>query len=424
MSSPNSSLSGQGPNTFELIVSDSSLIDGPLAEIWKDTIGDVLSNEGTPIGIPNEDQPQEPMETVGFHRSLQTPEPLAVQGALEIDRVKMNQGVQETSRVQAPFEVHEAIAAYGDADVNDLRRILNVPQPDAPKTVEVTWSNIEQDQEQGPTETEKGLFELIEDSDFSKLLQVKPTLQNPANVEVVDKEQDMLDPAFEDSQYVHKADDPAHLHTIKINNTVKLAVANQDFEDQDVLIGIYHSHPQFAKNTLQGVSKENIQDPAPNDTPFAIHHDSVLYKDINFPFLDMTMKGAVVSLKKERHIFIRFLLNSTDEKNHGNLKDAKEWHLLVIPISKAQAQLIRSTEKHSMEAKTCIPRSILRIQIKTEVRKNQKLTKIHRRVEVEWPQEENGKRKRLESLYIQAKKRKMATLSDQQLEAKIQKYNL
>ena len=77
-----------------------------------------------------------------------------------------------------------------------------------------------------------------------------------------------------------------------------------------------------------------------------------------------------------------------------------------------------------MEAKACIPRSILRIQIKTEVRKNQKLTKIHRRVEVEWPQEENGKRKRLESLYIQAKKRKIADLSDQQLEAKIQKYNL
>merc|ERR1739845_305624 len=53
----------------------------------------------------------------------------------------------------------------------------------------------------------------------------------------------------------------------------------------------------------------------------------------------------------------------------------------------------------------CIPHSILRIQVKTEVRKNQKLKKTHRSVEVEWPVLKSKKRQRLEKLYFQKKKK-------------------
>jgi len=252
---------------------------------------------------------------------------------------------------------------------------------------------------------------------------IQPSSSQELESQRLETEPEMLDPVFEESQYVHRDEAGTNApHTIKIDQLVKLRLSSNLIENQDILVAVYHSHPSFVQETVSGVTAKHIKEAAPpNDTPFSIQHDSVIYKDVNFPFLDTKMKAALLTLKSEQHLFIKFLLMST--ANQARLKDAKEWHLLIIPLSKTRADEIRSGLQPALEVQDCVQRSILRIQIKTEVRKNQKLVKPHRRVEVEWPFMHNLKRKRLESLYIQAKKRKLANFSDEQLEEKIQKYN-
>merc|ERR1712223_347267 len=241
-----------------------------------------------------------------------------------------------------------------------------------------------------------------------------------------DSSQDMLDPVFENQAYVLKGEaDDNSLHTIKINQLVKLTVSPSSLVEQNVLIGIYHSHPEFVSNTISGVSKEVVKDrPPPNDTPFIIGcNDDVSYKDVIIENMKMQMKSAVFTLTNVKNIYIKFLLNSTDENNLGERKsgkNSKEWHLLVIPISKHRANIIRNSSKATeLTLDECIPHSILRIQVKTEVRKNQKLKKNHRSVEVEWPIFKSKKRQRLEKLYFQKKKKKIAKLTNEELQKKI-----
>lgn len=137
----------------------------------------------------------------------------------------------------------------------------------------------------------------------------------------------------------------------------------------------------------------------------------------------MVMKGAVVSLKKEKSIFIKFLIFSTDERNHGSNKDGKEWHLIVIPLSKVRAEVIQQSTENppALTLDDINPMSFLRIQVKTEARKNSKRVKPHRRVEVEWPFTQTQERQRLEKLYIRSKKRKVSQMTDEELKAKIAK---
>merc|ERR1712223_1707875 len=241
-----------------------------------------------------------------------------------------------------------------------------------------------------------------------------------------DSSQDMLDPVFENQAYVLKGEaDDNSLHTIKINQLVKLTVSPSSLVEQNVLIGIYHSHPEFVSNTISGVSKEVVKDrPPPNDTPFIIGcSDDVSYKDVIIENMNMQMKSAVFTLKDVKNIYIKFLLNSTDENNLGERKggkNSKEWHLLVIPITKHRANIIRnSSQAAELTLDECIPHSTLRIQVKTEVRKNQKLKKNHRSVEVEWPIFKTKKRQRLEKLYFQKKKKKIAKLTNEELLKKI-----
>merc|ERR1712223_627355 len=241
-----------------------------------------------------------------------------------------------------------------------------------------------------------------------------------ANEEQDDSSQDMLDPVFENQAYVLKGEaDDNSLHTIKINQLVKLTVSPSSLVEQNVLIGIYHSHPEFVSNTISGVSKEVVKDrPPPNDTPFIIgYNDDVSYKDVIIENMKMQMKSAVFTLKDVKNIYIKFLLNSTDENNLGERKsgkNSKEWHLLVIPITKHRANIIRNSSKATeLTLDECIPHSILRIQVKTEVRKNQKLKKNHRSVEVEWPIFKSKKRQRLENLSFEKKKKKIAKLTDE-----------
>merc|ERR1712223_1223332 len=245
-------------------------------------------------------------------------------------------------------------------------------------------------------------------------------------MEIEDSPQEMLDPLFEVQNYVLKDQEGNNaLHTIKINQLVKLQLSPSILEDQNLLIGIYHSHPEFVQYTISGVSKDLVKEiPPPNDTPFSVgYNDDVHYRDLTIPFMKMNLNGAVVNLKKAKSLFIKFLLNSTDPNNHGHLKDAKEWHLLVIPISKMRARNIiqNSFQPTVLSQEECIPLSFVRIQVKTEVRKNQKLQKPHRGVELDWPFYQSNKRQRLEREYFQIRKRKMASMTDEELQQKIAK---
>merc|ERR1712223_1957672 len=243
-------------------------------------------------------------------------------------------------------------------------------------------------------------------------------------MEIEDSPQEMLDPLFEVQNYVLKDQEGNNaLHTIKINQLVKLQLSPSSLEDQNLLIGIYHSHPEFVQYAISGVSKDLMKEiPPPNDTPFSIgYNDDVHYRDLAIPFMKMNLKGALVNLKKAQNLFMKFLLNSTDQNNYGNLKDAKEWHLMILPCSKTKAQIIiqNSSQPTELTQEECIPVSFLRIQVKTEVRKNQKLQKPHRGVEIDWPFYQTNKRKRLEREYFQSKMRKIARLTDEALREEI-----
>merc|ERR1712156_1225620 len=231
--------------------------------------------------------------------------------------------------------------------------------------------------------------------------------------------QEMLDPHFGVQNYVLKDQEGnSALHTIKINQLVKLQLSTSVLEDQDLLVAIYHSHPEFVDKTISGVSNDLIREtPPPNDTPFSIHNDNVHYRDLSIPCMKMNIKGALVNLRNAKNLFMKFLLNSTDQNNYGHLKDAKEWHLMILPCSKTKAQSIIQNFQQPTELtqEECIPVSFLRIQVKTEVRKNQKLQKPHRGVEIDWPFYKTNKRKRLEREYFQSKMRKIAKLTDEEL---------
>merc|ERR1712156_993388 len=142
--------------------------------------------------------------------------------------------------------------------------------------------------------------------------------------------------------------------------------------------------------------------------------------DSSQDMLDPVFENQAYVLKDVKNIYIKFLLNSTDKNNFGERKGGKEWHLLVIPLTKHRAKIIRnSSQATELTLDECIPHSTLRIQVKTEVRRNQKLTKDHRNVEVEWPVFKSKKRQRLEKLYFQKKKKKIAKLTDEELQKKI-----
>merc|ERR1712156_1279155 len=77
--------------------------------------------------------------------------------------------------------------------------------------------------------------------------------------------QEMLDPHFGVQNYVLKDQEGNNaLHTIKINQLVKLQLSTSVLEDQDLLVAIYHSHPEFVDKTISGVSKDIVKEiPSP-----------------------------------------------------------------------------------------------------------------------------------------------------------------
>merc|ERR1712226_1320977 len=104
------------------------------------------------------------------------------------------------------------------------------------------------------------------------------------------------------------------------------------------------------------------------------------------------------------------------------VKEGKEWHLLVMPISKTRAENIRGlSQPTEFGIDECILVSKLRIQVAKEARKNKVLKKQHRSIEVPWPLNKSNKRKRLEKEYLQIKRRKLQSMTDETLQKKITK---
>merc|ERR1711979_39348 len=238
-----------------------------------------------------------------------------------------------------------------------------------------------------------------------------------------DSTQEMLDPHFESQLHVTK-DQESALYTIKINQLVQLTILPNFNEVQNVLIGIYHSHPEYVDKIISGVDSK--QPPTSNDTPFSIsdvNGNNVIYKNFIIHFMKIKMKGALVKLPTGiNKIPLKFHLTSTNPNNYGDVKEGKEWHLLVIPISKNRAEEIsNSIQEIEITREETIPSSKLRIQVTKETRKNKVLKKGHRNIEVPWPIQQTAERKLLELQYIQAIKRKMLSESNEELKQKVAK---
>jgi len=238
-----------------------------------------------------------------------------------------------------------------------------------------------------------------------------------------DSTQEMLDPHFESQLHVTK-DQESALYTIKINQLVQLTILPNFNEVQDVFIGIYHSHPEYVDKIISGVDSK--QPSTSNDTPFSIsdvNGNNVIYKNFIIHFMKIKMKGALVKLPKGiNKIPLKFHLTSTNPNNYGDVKEGKEWHLLVIPISKNRAEEIsNSIQEIEITRQETIPSSRLRIQVAKETRKNKVLKKGHRSIEVPWPIHQTAERKLLELQYIQAIKRKMLSETNEELKQKVAK---
>merc|ERR1712223_1726841 len=254
------------------------------------------------------------------------------------------------------------------------------------------------------------------------------TEETPASAEETNDEestQEMLDPHFESQLHVTK-DQESSLHTIKINQLVQLTILPNFNKEQHVFIGIYHSHPEYVDKIISGVDSK--QPPTSNDTPFSIsdvNGNKAMYNDFIIKFMKIKMKGAFVKLPRGiNKIPLKFHLTSTNPNNYGDVKEGKEWHLLVIPISKNRAEEIsNSIQEIEITREETIPSSRLRIQVTKETRKNKVLKKGHRSIEVPWPIHQTDERKLLELQYIQAIKRKMLSETNEELKQKVAKLN-
>merc|ERR1712156_1163034 len=252
------------------------------------------------------------------------------------------------------------------------------------------------------------------------------TLANAEGNNDEESTQEMLDPHFESQLHVTK-DQESALYTIKINQLVQLTILPNFNEVQNVFIGIYHSHPEYVDKIISGVDPK--QPPTANDTPFSISYvngNKVMYKNFIIKSMKIKMKGALVKLPKGiNKIPLKFHLTSTNPNNYGDVKEGKEWHLLVTQISKNRAEEIsKSIQEIEITREETIPSSRLRIQVAKETRKNKVLKNGHRSIEVPWPIHQTAERKLLELQYIQAIKRKMLSETNEELKQKVAKLHL
>merc|ERR1712223_1671715 len=242
-----------------------------------------------------------------------------------------------------------------NVDISVDERYLIVVNGNAPKVDYPQQELITSEESQIPKETRtpeealtseetKTSEETLTTEDAITIVESLTTEQTPITEETPtsaeennDEEstQEMLDPHFESQLHVTK-DQESALNTIKINQLVQLTILPNFNQEQHVCIGIYHSHPEYVDKVVSGVDSK--QPPTANDTPFSIfdvNANYITYKNFIIKFMKIKMKGALVKLPKGiNKIPLKFHLTSTNPNNYGDVKEGKEWHLLVIPISK------------------------------------------------------------------------------------------
>merc|ERR1712223_1798054 len=344
--------------------------------------------EAVPVS-PNQNSNNEALETNATHESLNSTSEntknvsYAVENETEVSSANPNAVKPPDSIVFAKWgsitiDVPSTSTAkyngtiYVDISVDKsyLTEIGNDPTFDYPQQELITAeeSLIPKDtctpEETLTSEDTKTSKENLTTKDTLTSEETPTTEETPASAEENNDEestQEMLDPHFESQLHVTK-DQDSSLNTIKINQLVQLTFLPNFNEEQHVFIGIYHSHPEYVDKIISGVDSK--QPPTSNDTPFSIpdvNGNKVIFKNFIIKFMKIKMKGALVKLPKGiNKIPLKFHLTSTNPNNFGDVKEGKEWHLLVIPISKNRAEEIsNSIQEIEITREETIPSSRL-----------------------------------------------------------------
>jgi len=219
------------------------------------------------------------------------------------------------------------------------------------------------------------------------------------------------------NQHVHSVEQNGKtIYTVKKGQPAQISLSNELLDGVYVCIGIFHSHPDYATNQIKAdhINRNSF------GAPFICQNQNVWYRNIRVPssagMIPTTV--ALIKLQNEKTLDVNFIMNSTDKINMGNLKDAKEWQMMVLPVSSgiAEVMISASTEEYfELSENDLGSLTLLRLQVREEIRR-EKLVKGHRSLEVTFPLPRNNKRKALEMNIIQAMKKKMKVMTEDQLE--------
>jgi len=231
-----------------------------------------------------------------------------------------------------------------------------------------------------------------------------------------------LDPTYIPSQYVFHHEGTKPFTEIKVNKTVQLQLKSEPLDHQWVFIGIFHSHPDYAKFPII-----NPQDDV--KTPFNIRMPksrSLIYSEVKIQEHEIPMHGAFVLLQNENEINLDFNVNSTDKSNCGGKKDGKEWFQILVPLTSERVEdLVNKSAVLTLE--DLVHHSIVRVQIREEIRRTQ-LAKPRSAVEVTFALPPSIKKQRWEAQIIQAKLKKikaeLSQMNIQQLKAQADQMGL
>ena len=100
----------------------------------------------------------------------------------------------------------------------------------------------------------------------------------------------------------------------------QLKLTNDNLENQNVLIGIYHTHPEYVKKII---SAQHLPNCPPNGTPFEVLHPDPVFIDVRLPFHEIFMKAVLVKMHNNSNLPMTFIMNSTDKKSKFEIFEKK-----------------------------------------------------------------------------------------------------
>ena len=229
---------------------------------------------------------------------------------------------------------------------------------------------------------------------------------------------EMMNPFIVEAGHVFKNPIMENFYEIKVQRNVMIKLAPEAIEDQYVLVALYHSHPEYAKEMIYNT---NIQmTPTPNQTAFTListlGSTEPTYTNVQVPEMQMKFKAAITRLKNSNCLNMKFVVVSTDKLNFGDKKEGKEWHLLILPLTPFKAEELKSSSNPTLNLTDLVPHSAIRLQVREEIRKNSRLAKDHRCIEVKFPIVKSRKRKRMEEQYLMLIKHRIQRMSNLELE--------